>query len=258
MGGWEDPARSCLWKGASMTATEPVLEGVLAASSTTFLWGGWVWTGRFTSLDLLASCTAAFSSAVLVRRPRHFRDFTVVGVLLLAAIAGVGGGIVRDVLVDQIPSALTNPAYLTVSVVGAVVGYRSAGVARTRAHAKLVAFATSFSLPLYAIVGAQKGFEVGLPAFGVLTLAVVAPTAGRWIIDVSSNVPPTHFVRSEWFVATALLTGVVWVLCAVAGLDTWLSATVAFVVGYSARVVATARSLEEPVARALGDDSPAG
>ncbi len=239
-----------------MTAVEPVLDVALAAPGSAFLWEGWTWTGRFTALDLLASCTAAFSSAVLVRHPRHFRDFTIVGVLLLATIAGVGGGIVRDVLVDQIPSALTNPAYLTVSVAGALVGYRSAGVARTRAHAKLLAFATSFSLPLYAIVGAQKGFDVGLPLFGVLALAMVAPTAGRWIVDVSSSVPPIHFVRGGWFVATALLTGTVWVLCAVAGLDTWLSATVAFVVGYSARVVATARSWDEPMARALGDESP--
>ena len=39
---------------------------------------------------------------------------------------------------------------------------------------------TSFSLPLYAIVGAQKGVDVGLPVLGVLLLAVVGPTAGRW------------------------------------------------------------------------------
>jgi uncharacterized membrane protein YeiH len=236
-----------------MTAIVLAVEAAQAPTGTSFLWGGWVWTGRFTALDLLASATAAFSSAVLVRHPRHFREFTVVGVLLLAGIAGVGGGIVRDVMVDQLPAALTNPAYLTVAVLGGLVGYRSAGEARTRLRARLFAFATSFSLPLYAIVGTQKGFEVGLPAFGVLALAVVAPTAGRWIVDVSSGVPPVHFVRGGWFVATALLTGLVWSVCAVAGFDTWLSAAVAFAVGYTARLLATARSWDEPIARSLGD-----
>lgn len=238
-----------------MSAIVSVLAGAPTTGGTAFLWGGWRWTGSFTALDLLATCTAAFSSAVLVRHPRHFRDFTVVGVLLLAAIAGVGGGIVRDVLVDQVPSALANPAYVTVALVGGLVGYRSAGEARTRAHARLLTFATSFSLPLYAVVGAQKGFEAGLPAFGVLVLAMVAPTAGRWIVDVSSGVPPVHFVRGGWFVATALLTGLVWMLCAVLGLDTWSSAAVAFAVGYTTRLIATARSWEEPIARALGDRS---
>jgi uncharacterized membrane protein YeiH len=236
-----------------MTALVPALEAAQTPTGTAFLWGGWAWTGRFTALDLLAAGTAAFSSAVLVRHPRHFREFTVVGVLLLAGIAGVGGGIVRDVMVDQLPAALTNPAYLTVAVLGGLVGYRSAGEARTRLRARLFTFATSFSLPLYAIVGAQKGFEVGLPAFGVLALAVVAPTAGRWIVDVSSGVPPVHFVRGGWFVATALLTGLVWTACAVAGLDTWLSAAVAFAVGYTARLLATARSWDEPIARSLGE-----
>ena len=108
-----------------MTALVPVPVHAPAAPSMSFLWGGWEWTGSFTTLDLLAAATGAFSGAVLVRHPRHFRDFTVVGVLLLAAVAGVGGGIVRDVLVDHLPSALTNPAYLTVAVVGGVIGFWS-------------------------------------------------------------------------------------------------------------------------------------
>jgi uncharacterized membrane protein YeiH len=238
-----------------MSAMVPVLAEVPATTGTAFLWGGWRWTGSFTALDLLATCAAAFSSAVLVRHPRHFREFTVLGVLLLAGIAGMGGGIVRDVLVNELPSALTNPAYATVALAGGLVGYRSAGVAHTRVRARIVAFAAAFSLPLYAIVGAQKGFEVGLPAFGVLVLAMVAPTAGRWIVDVSSGVPPVHFVRGGWFVATALLTGLVWMLCAVIGLDTWSSAAVAFAVGYTTRLIATARSWDEPIARALEDRS---
>jgi len=234
-----------------MTALVPVPVHAPAAPSMSFLWGGWEWTGSFTTLDLLAAATGAFSGAVLVRHPRHFRDFTVVGVLLLAAVAGVGGGIVRDVLVDRLPSALTNPAYLTVAVVGGVIGFWSGGRHSSSVRTRLFVFATSFSLPLYAIVGAQKGVEVGLPAFGVLALAMIAPTAGRWCVDVSAGVPPAHFVRGGWFVPTALLTGLVWMLCALAGLDTWLCAAVAFVVGYGARSLATARSWEEPIASEL-------
>jgi uncharacterized membrane protein YeiH len=241
-----------------MTALVPVLPGAPAAPGAVLLWSGWAWTGSFTALDLLAAATGAFSGAVLVRHPGHFRGFTVVGVLLLAAVAGVGGGVVRDVLVDHVPSALTNPAYLTVAVAGGVVGYLVGGRRGTRARTTLFRFAASFSLPFYAIVGAQKGVEVGLPAFGVLALATVAPTAGRWIVDVSAGVPPAHFVRGGWFVPTALLTGLVWMLCDLAGLDPWLCAAVAFVVGYGARSLATARSWMEPIATALPDEGDDG
>jgi hypothetical protein len=34
--------------------------------------------------------------------------------------------------------------------------------------------------PLYVIVGARSGVKVGLPVLGVLALAVIGPTAGRW------------------------------------------------------------------------------
>jgi hypothetical protein len=44
---------------------------------------------------------------------------------------------------------------------------------------------TAFSLPWYAIVGAQKGVDVGLPVLGCLFLALVGPTAGRWLCVAS-------------------------------------------------------------------------
>src|SRR4051812_12161256 len=80
---------------------------------------------------------------------------------------------------------------------------------------------TAFSLPWYAIVGAQKGVTVGLPVLGCLLLALVGPTAGRWLVDVSSGVTPKQFIRGEWFIATALLTGAVWILVYWAGAGTW-------------------------------------
>ena len=79
-------------------------------------------------------------------------------------------------------------------------------------------------------------------------LAVIGPTAGRWYVDVSSGVSPKHFVRGEWFVGIALLTGIVWVICDAAGLNTWWSAGIALVIGYVLRVTALYRGWEEPLA----------
>ncbi len=82
---------------------------------------------------------------------------------------------------------------------------------------------TSFSLPWYAIVGAQKGVEHGIPMLGCVLLAVIGPTAGRWYVDVSSGVTPKQFIRGEWFVTIAALTGLVWILTFWATDNTWIA-----------------------------------
>lgn len=167
----------------------------------------------------------------------------------MALLMGLGGGITRDVLVDQVPGALTNPAYLTVCVIAGFIGYRLAFGKGQLFREGLFQFMTSFSLPLYAIVGAQKGVDTGLPVLGVLALSVIGPTAGRWYVDVSCGVPPKQFIRGEWFVTIALLTGIIWVICDSLGLSTWVSAAVSFVIGYTVRMMALYRAWEEPLAK---------
>jgi uncharacterized membrane protein YeiH len=211
--------------------------------------GGFKWTGNFTSLDLIAAGTNALNGALLARRPDHYKNWTIVGILLMALLMGLGGGMTRDVLVNQVPGALTNPAYITVALAAGIIGYLLAYKDGQFFREGLFQFMTSFSLPLYAIVGAQKGVGVGLPVLGALSLAVIGPTAGRWYVDVSSGVPPKHFVRGEWFVTTAFLTGGVWIIADALGASTWLSALIAFIFGYTFRVIALYRAWEEPLAK---------
>ncbi len=217
--------------------------------ATTVHWGGWTWTGNFTTIDLIAASTNALNGALLARRPDHYRNYTIVGVLLMALLGGIGGGVTRDVLVSEVPAALTNPAYIALCLAAGVVGYFLAYSKGQLFREGLFQFMTSFSLPWYAIAGAQKGVDVGLPVLGVLLLAVIGPTAGRYYIDVTSGVTPKQFIRGEWFVVIALLTGMVWVLCAWAGLNTWWSAGIAFVVGFTIRLLALYRGWEEPLAK---------
>ena len=224
----------------------PPEPAVLAAGVAWF--GGWKWTGNFTTLDLLAAGTNALNGALLARRPDHYKNFTVVGIILMALLMGLGGGMTRDVLVNQVPGALTNPAYITVCLAAGIIGYNLAYGKGQLFREGLFQFMTSFSLPLYAIVGAQKGVDAGLPVLGVLALAVIGPTAGRWYVDVSCGVPPKQFIRGEWFVTIAALTGIIWILCDSAGLPTWASAAIAFAVGYTVRVLALYYGWEEPLA----------
>lgn len=155
----------------------------------------------------------------------------------------------RDVLVNQVPAPLTNPTYIVFALAFGTVGYFLAYGEGRMFREGLFKFMTSVSLPLYAITGAQIGVASRLPIVGVLLLAVVAPTAGRWYVDLSSGVPPKQFIRGEWFVTTALGTGVIWLICDAIGLSTWVCVVIAFVIGYTFRVTALYRAWEEPLAK---------
>jgi uncharacterized membrane protein YeiH len=222
---------------------------VFLLSTHNIAWGGFDFTGNYTFLDLLAATTNALNGALLARRPDHFKNFTVVGILLMALLGGIGGGATRDVLVNEVPGALTNPAYITLCLVAGVAGYLIAYSSGQLFREGLFQFMTAFSLPWYAIVGAQKGVNVGLPVVGCLLLAVVGPTAGRCYIDVVSGVTPKQFIRGEWFVSTAALTGLVWILVYWAGASTWAAAGISFVVGFAFRLTAMYRGWEEPLAK---------
>lgn len=223
------------------------MSALLAAATPAVHFGGFKWHGSFTTVDLIAASTNALNGALLARRPDHYKQYTIVGILLMALLGGLGGGITRDVMVAQVPSALTNPAYITLAVAFGLVGYLLAYGEGQLFREGFFQFMTAFSLPWYAIVGAQKGVTVGLPVLGSLLLALVGPTAGRYYIDLTSGKTPKQFIRSEWFIGTALLTGLVWILVYWAGLSTWWAAGIAFAVGFAFRLLAMFREWEEPM-----------
>ncbi|MDW4573937.1 TRIC cation channel family protein [Microbacterium sp. M3] len=211
--------------------------------------GTWSLTGGGTAVDLIAATTNALNGALLARRPDHYRNYTFVGIILMAIIGGIAGGVTRDVILGNPPSAFMNPAYITFCVVAGVIGYFIAYASGQLFREGLFQFMTSFSLPWYAIIGAQKANEAGYPILGALAIAVIAPTAGRFLIDVTSGVTPKQFVRGEWFVATAIGTGLVWIVLDEMGVPYWISVAIAFLIGFTFRVLALYRGWEEPLAR---------
>jgi len=219
---------------------------ILIASAVHF--GGFKWTGDFTLLNLIAASTNALNGALLARRPDHYRQFTLVGIMLMALLGGLGGGITRDVMVGRVPdAALTNPAFITVALVFGAIGYALAYGEGQLFREGLFQFSTALALPWYAVVGAKTGVEVGLPVAGCLLLGLVGPTAGRYYIDLTSGVAAKQFIRSEWFIGTALVTSALWIALYALGASTWLAAAIAAPAGFVFRLSALFFGWEEPM-----------
>ena len=200
----------------------------------------------FTIIDLLAASTNAFNGALLCRRPTHYRNYTVVGVILMALLGGIGGGVSRDVILNKIPSAFTNPLYILLCVVAAYLALQIHYRAGQEFREGLFQFMTAFSLPWYAVVGCDAALRAGLPALPAIVIGVIGPTAGRYFIDITSGVTPKHFVKGEWFVGTAVLTSIVYVVCYWSGLSIVPASLISFGVGFAFRLMALFKGWEEP------------
>ena len=206
-----------------------------------------IWT--FTTLgviDLIAATTNAFNGALLVRRPDHYKHFTVIGVIALAYVGGIGGGIIRDVLVNKVPSPLLNPWYLIacllVAILALVIDFNSA----QRFKDGLFQLMTSFTLPWYAIVGAQTAMDSHLGYFAAVIIGAIATTGGRFFIDIACGVIPKQFVRGEFFVGTAVLTAFIYLVFRYAlGLELIPATVIAVLLGFGFRLAAQTFGWEE-------------
>ncbi|MCC7164461.1 MAG: TRIC cation channel family protein [Anaerolineae bacterium] len=217
------------------------------------------WTiGSLTAIDLIAATTNAFNGALLARRKDHYRHWTVVGIVLIAILGGIGGGVARDVLLNDIPAALTNPWYLILSTLAAIVALRIAFTTGQKFREGLFQFMTAFALPWYAIIGAQKALNAGLPVIAVVLIGIIGPTAGRYFIDITAGVPPKHFIKGEWFVGTAALASVLYVALYALGVQFYAATLITFLVAFGVRLLALFRGWEEPEPPDTPDDLLAG
>ncbi len=196
-------------------------------------------------ISLVAAGTNAFNGALLARRPDHYKHFTFAGIMILAYAGGIGGGIVRDVILNKVPAAFVNPWYLIVCLLAAILALTIDYYSETRFKDGLFQFMTAFTLPWYAIVGAQAALGAHLGYAAAVIIGIVATTAGRWIIDVACNKIPKQLVRGEFFVVSAALTAVAYVICDQLGVAVIPATIIAFFIGFGFRLTAQTLGWEE-------------
>jgi len=202
--------------------------------------------GTMGIVSLIAATTNAFNGALLARRPDHYRHFTVMGIILLAYAGGIGGGVLRDILVNKVPSPLVNPWYIIFCFAAAELALAVDYYSEIRFKDGLFQFMTAFTLPWYAIVGAQTAIDAKLGYAAAVLIGVIATTGGRYIIDVTCNVIPKQLVRGEFFVGTAALTATLYlVLHTALGWSETVATVIAFLFGFGFRLTCQALGWEE-------------
>jgi uncharacterized membrane protein YeiH len=173
--------------------------------------------------DLLGVFTAAASGALAAVR----KGLDLVGVLVLGAVTGLGGGVVRDLMIGAIPPAvLADWRYLTIATAASLAviaaqyplfGHRrQPALDRLRARIPLASafnLADAATLGCFAVSGTGKALQYGLAAMPAALMGVVTAVGGGVIRDVLVNEVPT-VLRRELYAVPALIGALIVVVAA--------------------------------------------
>ena len=196
---------------------------------------------------MTAVVAGALAGALFAQR----RRLDIIGILGFAVVNGLGGGMLRDVLLARIPLSLQEPRYLAAVFVAAGVAAFFAQAASRMRFA--LAAIDAVSLGLFTVIGAQSALLVGLPPLSAMFLGTITGIGGGLLRDVfAGELPPGTFRRgapyaSAAFLAAGLYVALVQVLDAPKGIAQVAAVTLVCVI----RGVATWRGWRSPQARDL-------
>ncbi|HET6561658.1 MAG TPA: trimeric intracellular cation channel family protein [Marmoricola sp.] len=195
------------------------------------------------ALDLLGIFVFAISGALVAVR----KEYDVFGVLVLAAATGLGGGFIRDVLIDATPPAsLSDWRYLVVPVAAGLVTFSFHGPL-TRQERVINVF-DAFGLSLFCVTGAVKAVEHGLGPVPATLMGVLTGIGGGVLRDLLAGRPPIVF-RGELYATPALLGGAVAVVGRELGLPIAVVAAVGALLCLVLRLLAMWRDWQAPLPR---------
>lgn len=164
----------------------------------------------------------------------------VFGVAVLGVLTALGGGTVRDVLVNRPPASLTTTWDMSVALVGVTLAVALAR--RTPEHVSVLdsrAFLVSDAVGLaaFAATGALVGTAAGLAPYGVVVLATVTAVGGGSLADVLLGRVPV-VLREDFYATPAVVGGVAFLLARVGGARTGIPAGVCAGAVFAVRMLA--------------------
>lgn len=183
--------------------------------------------------DLFGVAVFAITGALMAGR----KSMDLFGVLVIAIITALGGGTLRDVILDNHPvSWIRNDTYIlvaTLAALGTVVWVRM-----TRPiHEKGLLIADAFGLAVFTVIGTEVALQHAMPSSTAVIMGIMTGVAGGVMRDVICNEIPLIFKKEIY--ATACLAGAVtFVLLRMLETPHWLDTGVAMLVVLGIRLAA--------------------
>ncbi|MDI1318860.1 MAG: trimeric intracellular cation channel family protein [bacterium] len=166
-------------------------------------------------LPVLFDLGATFAFALTGALAAIKRGYDIVGVLALALVTGIGGGLIRDglFLVHGPTPLLTNPHYIEIILAAVVCGILFG--ARIHRFARLIVVVDALGLGAYAAFGVQKSLLAGLNPPAAVLIGLVNAVGGGVLRDLLTREEPLVFKPGQFYLLTALAGAVTFLFCSV-------------------------------------------
>lgn len=185
-------------------------------------------------LDIAGIAVFALSGALVAARERQ--TFVTMG--FFALVTGVGGGTVRDLLIDAPVFWMQDPWASTVCLGTAVIVWFTPV---KWWDGKLLDYADALGLAAYAVLGSAKALAYGIPPLPAALMGVITGCVGGVIRDVVAG-RPSIIIRPELYVTAAALSAAITVLAmqfsASFAINNWAIWIAAFLAGFTLRAAA--------------------
>nr|HPM52195.1 TRIC cation channel family protein [Rhodoglobus sp.] len=192
--------------------------------------------------DLLAVGIGAAQGALFAAQFRD-RRLDLLGVAIIGIATGFGGGILRDVLLSEVPAALSSNWYLIVATGAALLGMLLERLISRMGP--LVNALDALTIGLFGAIGTTKALAMGLPVVPAIFVGVLSAVGGSILRDLLLNRPiALMHVGSLYAIAAAIGTTSLAVLLGF-GVPVFIAATTCVILTFSVRVLAVLFNCEE-------------
>ena len=192
-------------------------------------------------LFIMGICVEAITGAIAAGRKKM--DFF--GVMLIACIAALGGGTVRDVLFNTYPLTwVAHPEYLLyTSLFAFLTIFIASSLARVL---KIFLILDALGLSAFVIIGTQKVLSHGMPASVAIISGMVTGICGGMLRDILCNDIPL-VLRKELYAVIALAGALLFITLAYFNVPNNINVIVTLISIFTARILAIFFHIEIPI-----------
>jgi uncharacterized membrane protein YeiH len=192
------------------------------------------------ALDIIGTFAFAVSGALVAMRKR----FDVFGVGIIAFVTAVGGGMLRDVLINSHPiNWIRDLNYIWTILIAFVFAF----LFRSKIEPLRRTFFLfdTVGIAVFTLLGLEKGLGLGLHPIIALSMGMVSAVFGGVLRDVLTNQIPLIF-KKEIYALACLTGGVVYLISSSIGLSKNLSFLFGVLIIITIRTIVVRFHLELP------------
>lgn len=154
-----------------------------------------------TASDWLGMMAFAVTGALVASR----KGMDVVGFIVLGTVTGIGGGTLRDILLNVPIFWIHQPLYLVMCAVVSALVFFAAHIPRSQY--RFILWLDAVGLAIFAVTGAEKAAQAGTGVIVAIAMGVVTATFGGIVRDLLGGQTPVILSREIY--ASAALAGAI-------------------------------------------------